>query len=93
MWLIREADGRGMVVQVGLISPQKDQTFLDEAAIQRGIQETGRLLTQHQLKNVFVDWFMSMVIPTESITTSCRAGSRGQEGQVDEVVQGCCTRH
>jgi hypothetical protein len=55
VWLIREANERGMVVQVGLISPRKDQTFLDEAAIRRGIEETAHLLIQHQLKNVFVD--------------------------------------
>ena len=54
-WLIREADKRGMVVQVGLISPRKDQTFLDDAAIRRGVEETARFLAQHQLKNVFVD--------------------------------------
>jgi hypothetical protein len=54
-WLIREADRRGMVVQVGLISPRKDQTFRDEAAIRRGIEETARFLVEHELKNVFVD--------------------------------------
>jgi len=54
-WLIREADRRGMVVQVGLISPRKDQNFYNEAAIRRAIEETGRFLTARGLKNVFVD--------------------------------------
>ncbi|WP_165070778.1 hypothetical protein [Paludisphaera rhizosphaerae] len=54
-WLIREADARGMVVQVGLISPRKDQTFYDEDCIRRAIQETGKFLTDRKLKNVFVD--------------------------------------
>src|SRR5262249_30017561 len=31
--LIREADRRGMVVMVGLLSPRKDQDLYDEAAI------------------------------------------------------------
>ena len=31
-WLIREADRRGMVVMVGLLSPRKDQDLYDEAA-------------------------------------------------------------
>ncbi len=54
-WLIREADRRGMVVQVGLISPRKDQNFYNETAIRRAIEETGRFLTGRGLKNVFVD--------------------------------------
>lgn len=54
-WLIREADARGMVVQVGVISPRKDQELVDEAAIQRAIQETGRFLVSRNLHNVFVD--------------------------------------
>lgn len=54
-WLIREADARGMVVMVGLFSPRKDQELADEAAIRRAIEETGRFLTERQLKNVFVD--------------------------------------
>jgi hypothetical protein len=54
-WLIRAADRRGMVVQVGLISPRKDQNLYSEAAIRRAVEETGRFLTQRGLKNVFVD--------------------------------------
>jgi hypothetical protein len=44
-----------MVAMVGLISPRKDQEFYDDAAIERAIEETGRLLTSKKLKNVFVD--------------------------------------
>jgi predicted transcriptional regulator len=54
-WLIREADRRGMVVMVGLISPRKDQDFYNVEAIKRGIEEAGRFLTERKLKNVFVD--------------------------------------
>jgi hypothetical protein len=54
-WLIREADKRGMVVMVGLISPRKDQELKDEAAIQHALEETAKFLTDHQLRNVFVD--------------------------------------
>ena len=54
-WLIREADKRGMVVMVGLISPRKDQEFEDEAAIKQAMEETGRFLTERKLKNTFVD--------------------------------------
>ena len=54
-WLIREADKRGMVVQVGLFSPRKDQQFDDEKAVKRAIDETGDFLTKKRLRNVFVD--------------------------------------
>jgi hypothetical protein len=54
-WLVREADRRGMVVMVGVLSPRKDQDLYDDAAIQRAIEETGRFLVEHKLKNVFVD--------------------------------------
>jgi hypothetical protein len=54
-WLVREADKRGMVVMVGIFSPSKDQYLYDEAAIQRAVEETARLLQQRQLRNVFVD--------------------------------------
>ena len=53
--LIREADKRGMVVQVGVLSPRKDQDLYDEAAIRRAIEETARFLVRRNLKNVFVD--------------------------------------
>ncbi len=54
-WLIREADRRGMVVLVGVLSPRKDQDLYDDAAIRRAIEETGRFLVRRKLKNVFVD--------------------------------------
>ncbi len=53
--LIREADQRGMVVMVGLMTHRKDQEFYDDAAIQRAIEEAARFLSQRKLKNVFVD--------------------------------------
>jgi hypothetical protein len=54
-WLIREADKRGMVVMVGLISPRKDQNLYDESAIRRAVEEAARFLKERQLRNVFVD--------------------------------------
>jgi hypothetical protein len=54
-WLVREADKRGMVVLVGLFSPRKDQELKDEAAIQRGVEETAKFFTSRKLNNVFVD--------------------------------------
>jgi len=54
-WLVREADARGMVVQVGLLSPRKDQELVDEAAIQRAIEATAQFLVERRLENVFVD--------------------------------------
>jgi hypothetical protein len=53
--LVREADKRGMVVMVGLISPRKDQELKDEAAVQHTIEQTAKFLTTHRLCNVFVD--------------------------------------
>jgi hypothetical protein len=54
-WLIREADRRGMVVMVGLLSPRKDQNLYDEAAIKHAVEETARFLETRRLRNVFVD--------------------------------------
>ncbi|MFO0959459.1 MAG: hypothetical protein U0800_18835 [Isosphaeraceae bacterium] len=54
-WLIREADKRGMVVMVGVLSPRKDQDLYDEAAIRRAIEEAARFLESRKLRNVFVD--------------------------------------
>jgi hypothetical protein len=56
-WLIREADRRGMVVMVGLISPRKDQELRDEAAVQHAIETTARFLAERKLRNVFVDLY------------------------------------
>jgi hypothetical protein len=54
-WLIREADKRGMVVMVGLLSPRKDQELKDDDAIRRALEETAKFLTERKLHNVFVD--------------------------------------
>jgi hypothetical protein len=56
-WLVREADKRGMVVMVGLISPRKDQELTDETAVKHAIEETARFLAEHKLHNVFVDLY------------------------------------
>ncbi len=54
-WLIREADKRGMVAMIGVITPRKDQDFYDDAAIRTAIEETARFLTGKKLRNVFVN--------------------------------------
>lgn len=54
-WLIREADKRGMVIGVTILSPRIDQDMLGEAGIKGAIQATGRFLTERGLQNVFVD--------------------------------------
>ena len=54
-WLVREADKRGMVVMIGVITPRKDQDFYDDAAIQTAIEETARFLTEKKLRNIFVN--------------------------------------
>ncbi len=54
-WLVREADARGMVVEVGLCSPRKDEALRDEAGVKRAVEETARFLVERGLKNVFVD--------------------------------------
>ncbi|QDV39505.1 hypothetical protein [Tautonia plasticadhaerens] len=55
--LIREADERGMVVPVVVLQPCKDQTVKGEMGVRRAIEETGRLLTGHGLKNVMVNLY------------------------------------
>ena len=54
-WLIREADRRGMVVMIGVITPRKDQDFYDDTAIRTAIEETARFLSEKKLRNVFVN--------------------------------------
>ncbi|WP_435018291.1 hypothetical protein TA3x_000252 [Tundrisphaera sp. TA3] len=54
-WLIREADKRGMVVAVQILSNRKQHELRDEAAIRRAIEETARFLETRKLRNVFVD--------------------------------------
>ncbi len=54
-WLVREADKRGMVVMIGVITPRKDQDFYDDADMQHAIEETARFLQEKKLSNVFVN--------------------------------------
>lgn len=54
-WFIREADKRGMVVMIGVITPRKDQDFYDEAAMRTAVEETAKFLTEKKLRNVFVN--------------------------------------
>jgi hypothetical protein len=54
-WLVREADKRGMVVMIGVITPGKDQDFYDDTAMQTAIEETAKLLADKKLNNVFVN--------------------------------------
>lgn len=54
-WLVREADARGMVVLVGILSPRKDQWLEGEAAVERAIRETAAFLQRRGLRNVMVD--------------------------------------
>jgi len=54
-WFIREADRRGMVVGVTVMSPRVDQDVNGEEGIKGAIQSTGRFLVERGLRNVFVD--------------------------------------
>jgi len=54
-WFIREADKRGMVVMLGVITPRKDQDFYDDADMRRAVEETARFLVEKKLRNVFVN--------------------------------------
>jgi len=54
-WLVREADARGMVVLVGILSPRKDQVLEGEEAVRRAITETAAFLQRRGLRNVMVD--------------------------------------
>jgi tripartite-type tricarboxylate transporter receptor subunit TctC len=58
-WLIREADQRGMVVGVGLLSPRNQPRDaagnVTEESIKAGIQNVARFLVDRQLRNVFID--------------------------------------
>lgn len=54
-WFIREADRRGMVVGVTVMSPRSDQNMNGEDGIKGAIQATGRFLVERGLRNVFVD--------------------------------------
>ena len=63
-WLAREADRRGMVLLIGVITPIKDQELRDEAAIRRAIEETARLLETRRIRNVVVDLMYEFDHPT-----------------------------
>lgn len=54
-WLIREADKRGMVVMIGVLTPRKDQDFYADDDIRTAIEETARFLKARKLNNVFVN--------------------------------------
>lgn len=63
-WLAREADRRGMVLLIGVITPIKDQELKDEAAIRTAIEETARLLQTRRIRNVVVDLMYEFDHPT-----------------------------
>lgn len=63
-WLAREADRRGMVLHLGVVTPIKDQELRDEAAIRRAIEETARLLETRMIRNVVVDVMYEFDHPT-----------------------------
>ena len=63
-WLAREADRRGMMLHLGIITPIKDQELRDEAAIRRAIEETARFLEQRRLRNIVVDLMYEFDHPT-----------------------------
>ena len=54
-YLVREADQRGMVVMIGVLTPRKDQDFYEDADIQAAIENTARFLESKKLRNVFVN--------------------------------------
>jgi hypothetical protein len=54
-WFIREADKRGMVVMLGVLTPPKDQDFYDDKALRTAVEETARFLSEKRLRNVFVN--------------------------------------
>lgn len=54
-WLAREADKRGMVLLIGVITPIKDQELRNEAAMRHAIEETAQLLESRKIRNVVID--------------------------------------
>ncbi|HQZ67980.1 MAG TPA: hypothetical protein PLY87_22975, partial [Planctomycetaceae bacterium] len=54
-YLVREADQRGMVVMIGVVTPRKDQDFYEDADIHAAIENTARFLESKKLRNVFVN--------------------------------------
>jgi hypothetical protein len=63
-WLAREADRRGMVLLIGVITPIKDQELRNEDAIRTAIEETARLLETRMIRNVVVDLMYEFDHPT-----------------------------
>jgi len=64
--VIREADRRGMVVCITFMMPRKDQLLRDEAAVRRGIEETGTFLHSRGLRNVFVNLYQEFNHPSRA---------------------------
>jgi hypothetical protein len=54
-FLVREADKRGMVVMIGVLTPRKDQDFYGDEDIRSAIEEAARFLKEKRLRNVFVN--------------------------------------
>ena len=54
-YFVREADRRGMVVMLGIITPRKDQDFYAEEDMRAAIENTARFLEEKKLRNVFVN--------------------------------------
>lgn len=54
-WFVREADKRGMVVMIGVLTPRKDQDFYADDDMKNAIEETARFLKEKKLHNVFVN--------------------------------------
>ena len=102
-WVVREADRRGMVVGIYALQPRKDQELKDEAAVRRAIEETGRFLTEHKLKNVFVNLMQrNRATPSGPITRSSRSPTCAAKkarltawfkAVVPEIEAGVCPNH
>lgn len=77
-WLAREADRRGIVLAIGVITPIKDQELKDEAAMRKAIEETARFLETRKIRNVVVDVMYEFDHPNRIYHEAFRepAGSR-----------------
>lgn len=65
-WVAREADKRGMTICLTLMMPRKDELLRDEAAVRRGIEETGRFLTEQRIGNIFVNIYQEFNHPSRT---------------------------
>ncbi len=93
-WFIREADKRGMVVMIGVLTPPKDQEFYDDAALRTAIEETARFVTEKGCSNVFVDLLDEFNHPAECQQAAApRAGQCPKAGDDDGLVQSHRTSH